>query len=65
MPGVDQLSVDLLGREATELAALGIKAGAALRHPRSKDAMRLESFADDGVVQQAIGALKDATRSSS
>ena len=33
--------------------------------PSTKDAMGLESFADDGVVQQAIGALKDASQSSS
>ena len=61
MPGIHQLSVDQLGREAMELAALGIKAVLLFGIPASKDAMGLESFADDGVVQQAIGALKDAT----
>ncbi len=61
MPGIDQLSVDGLGREAAELSALGIKAVLLFGIPSSKDAMGLESFADDGVVQQAIGALKDSS----
>ena len=61
MPGIDQLSVDSLASEAVELASLGIKAVLLFGIPSSKDAMGLESFADDGVVQQAIGALKDAS----
>jgi len=61
MPGIDQLSVDSLASEAAELAALGIKAVLLFGIPSAKDAMGLESFADDGVVQQAIGALKDAS----
>ena len=60
MPGVDQLSVDLLEAEARELAALGIKAVLLFGIPSAKDPHGLESFADDGVVQQAIRALKDA-----
>ncbi|MDQ3671889.1 MAG: porphobilinogen synthase [Actinomycetota bacterium] len=61
MPGVDQISVDALADEAAELEALGIKAVLLFGIPSSKDAMGLESFADDGVVQQAIAALKDAS----
>ena len=61
MPGIDQLSVDSLASEAAELAALGIKAVLLFGIPSAKDAMGLESFADDGVVQQAIGALKNAS----
>ena len=61
MPGIDQLSVDGLAREAAELAALGIKAVLLFGIPTAKDAMGLESFADDGVVQLAIAALKDAS----
>jgi porphobilinogen synthase len=60
MPGVDQLSVDRLDDEARELAALGIKAVVLFGIPASKDPHGLESYADDGVVQQAIRALKDA-----
>jgi porphobilinogen synthase len=61
MPGVDQLSVDLLAGEARELAALGVKAVVLFGIPSAKDPNGLESFADDGVVQQAIGVLKDAS----
>ena len=60
MPGVDQLSVDRLEAEARDIAALGIKAVLLFGIPASKDPHGLESFADDGVVQQAIRALKDA-----
>ena len=60
MPGVDQLSVDQLAGEAVELAALGVKAVLLFGIPDSKDPLGLESHADDGVVQQAIAALKDA-----
>ena len=61
MPGVEQLSVDQLATEATELEALGVRAVLLFGIPAAKDPHGLESFADDGVVQQAIGALKDAS----
>jgi porphobilinogen synthase len=60
MPGVDQLSVDAVAGEARELAALGIKAALLFGIPSSKDPLGLESYAEDGVVQNAIGALKEA-----
>jgi porphobilinogen synthase len=60
MPGIDQLSVDLLAAEAAELAALGIRATILFGIPESKDPLGLDSHAEDGVVQQAIRALKDA-----
>jgi porphobilinogen synthase len=61
MPGVEQLSVDQLEREARELDALGVKAVLLFGIPSAKDAQGLESFAEDGVVQRAIGALKEAS----
>jgi len=60
MPGIDQLSVDRLEGEARELATLGVKAVLLFGIPGAKDPHGLECFADDGVVQQAIRALKDA-----
>jgi len=60
MPGIEQLSVDRLSEEAREVAALGIKAVILFGVPATKDPHGLESFADDGVVQQAIRTLKDA-----
>ena len=61
MPGVDQLSVDVLAGEARELAALGVKAALLFGIPSAKDPHGLESFADDGVVQQAVRALNEAS----
>jgi porphobilinogen synthase len=60
MPGIEQLSVDRLSEEAREVAALGIKAVILFGIPATKDPHGLGSFADDGVVQQAIRTLKDA-----
>jgi len=60
MPGIDQLSVDRLREEAREVAALGIKAVLLFGIPATKDPHGLESFAEDGVVQQSIRTLKEA-----
>jgi len=61
MPGVNQLSVDLLAAEARELELIGIKAVLLFGIPSAKDAAGVESYAEDGVVQQAIRVLKDAS----
>ena len=61
MPGIDQLAADLLAAEARELGSLGIKAVLLFGIPSSKDPLGLESFVEDGVVQNAIRALKDAS----
>jgi porphobilinogen synthase len=60
MPGIYQLSVDQLAAEAEEIAALGIPAVILFGLPADKDPVGLENFAPDGIVQQAIGALKTA-----
>ena len=60
MPGVFQFSVDLLAKEAQEAAALGIPALILFGLPAQKDAVGLENFAADGIVQQAIRAIKTA-----
>jgi porphobilinogen synthase len=61
MPGVDQLSVGALAGEVRELSSLGIKAVLLFGLPESKDPLGLESHAEDGIVQQAVRALKDAS----
>jgi porphobilinogen synthase len=61
MPGVDQVSVDLLESEARELGSLGIKAVLLFGIPSTKDSVGAESHAEDGVVQQAIRVLKDTS----
>jgi porphobilinogen synthase len=59
MPRVDQISSDELSAEARELAALGVKAVLLFGIPSAKDASGAEAHAEDGVVQNAIRALKD------
>lgn len=60
MPGQYRLSLDQLAVEAEELAALGIPAVILFGIPAAKDPVGLENFAADGIVQQAIGAIKTA-----
>ncbi|MBI3160674.1 MAG: porphobilinogen synthase [Chloroflexi bacterium] len=60
MPGIFQWSVDRLEAEARDIAALGIPAVILFGIPASKDPVGLENFAADGIVQQAIRAVKAA-----
>lgn len=63
MPGIHQLSVDQLAGEAAELLELGIPAVMLFGLPAHKDPIGQENFADDGIVQQAIRAFRDAAGS--
>ena len=60
MPGNHQLSVDELVREVKETASLGIPAVLLFGLPAEKDAVGSEAYARDGIVQQAIRAIKDS-----
>ena len=60
MPGVFQLSVDEAVREARECADLGIPGVILFGIPEQKDARGTDGYADDGVVQQASRAIKEA-----
>jgi len=60
MPGNFQLSVDELVKEVKETAALGIPGIILFGLPASKDAAGSEAYAKDGIVQQAIRAIKDS-----
>ena len=59
MPGVSQISVDLVPDEAREAASLGIRSVILFGIPEAKDPLGLESFADDAPVQRAVRALKE------
>jgi porphobilinogen synthase len=59
MPGVAQLSVDRAIREAQEVNSLGISAVILFGIPKQKDALGSEAYAADGIVQQAIYAIKE------
>ncbi|MDQ7029775.1 MAG: porphobilinogen synthase [Ardenticatenia bacterium] len=60
MPGQYQLSVDQLSGEAEAVARLGIPAVILFGIPRVKDTIGSENFAEDGIVQQAVRAIKAA-----
>jgi porphobilinogen synthase len=59
MPGVYQLSVDQAAAEAQAVAELGIPAIVLFGVPAVKDAVGSENFSDQGIVQQAIRAIKE------
>ena len=60
MPGNYQLSVDQLIREAKEIAALRIPAVLLFGIPERKDAHGSQAYAKDGIIQQAVRAIKDS-----
>src|SRR3990172_7977517 len=60
MPGQYQLSLDQLATEARELRSLRIPAVLLFGLPATKDNLGSEAYARDGIVQQAVRALKDA-----
>ena len=58
MPGVAQLSVDELVREAAAAAAAGVGGVLLFGIPEHKDAIGTSAWDDQGPVQQAVRALK-------
>jgi porphobilinogen synthase len=60
MPGNFHWSVDRLPAEMEEIAALGIPAVLLFGLPEAKDAVGSEAYAESGVVQQAVRAIKAA-----
>ncbi|MBI4391792.1 MAG: porphobilinogen synthase [candidate division NC10 bacterium] len=60
MPGNFHLSVDELVKEVKEVAALGIPGVILFGIPEAKDAYGSEAYASDGIIQQAIRAIKDS-----
>ena len=59
MPGVSQLSVDRAAQEAETVQRLGIPGVILFGIPEVKDPAGSEAYADHGVVQEAIRAIKD------
>lgn len=60
MPGQYQMSVDKLADEAKQIRALGIPAVILFGIPEEKDAYGSENYNPNGIVPQAIRAIKDA-----
>jgi porphobilinogen synthase len=63
MPGVFNLSVDEAVREAEEVAKLGIAGLLLFGLPESKDEQGTGAWEDDGIVQQALRALRKSDAS--
>ena len=59
MPGQFQFSVDTLVKEAAALWSAGIPSVILFGLPDKKDAIGSRSWAHDGIVQQAVSAIKD------
>ncbi len=60
MPGVFQLSVDNLTRECEEIRSLGIPAVLLFGIPEHKDSQASSAYDENGVIQEAIRAIKAA-----
>ena len=60
MPGIAQLTVDKLADEVRAIAGLGIPAVILFGIPATKDATGSDNTSSDGIVPQAIRAIKDA-----
>lgn len=60
MPGVYQLSVDNIVKECAEVVELGLRSVLLFGIPEQKDELGSGAYASDGIVQQAIIAIKKA-----
>jgi porphobilinogen synthase len=59
MPGQYRLSIDELLKECKDAASMGIPAVLLFGLPRDKDPRGTEAYAEDGIIQQAVRAVKD------
>ena len=59
MPGNYQMSTDVLVEECKEVADLGIPAVILFGIPENKDELGSEAYADDGIIQRAVQAIKE------
>jgi porphobilinogen synthase len=58
LPGIGRRSVDLLCDEAEEAARLGVPGVLLFGIPETKDETASEAYAENGIVQRAVRALK-------
>ncbi len=62
LPGCYHLSVEQAAREAAEVESLGIAGVILFGLPEAKDPLGSQGYADDGVVQKAVRAIRAATK---
>ena len=65
MPGVARLTISHLERRPGRSPSLGIPAVLLFGIPAHKDEAALAPTTDDGIVQQAVRAVKEASRTCS
>lgn len=58
MPGVHNLSVDEITKEASEAFANGVRSVILFGLPETKDEIASGAYADEGIVQQAVRSLR-------
>ncbi len=61
MPGIYHFSVDMLAREIGDVSNLGIPAVLLFGLPDRKDDLGSEAYSEDGVVQRAIGRIREVS----
>lgn len=59
MPGIEQLPLNVVAQEAQECWSRGVKAVILFGIPQKKDAKASEAYNPQGIVQNAIRAIKD------
>jgi porphobilinogen synthase len=59
MPGVYHFSIDMLRREVAEVSEAGIESVLLFGVPAHKDDLSSEAYAENGIVQQAVRAVKE------
>lgn len=60
MPGLFQLSLNAVAKEAKDIARLGIPAVMVFGVPAEKDVLGSDAFSETGIVQQAVAEIKQA-----
>jgi porphobilinogen synthase len=60
MPGIERFSISELVAEATEVQAAGIRSVILFGIPAEKDELGTGAYDDEGIVQMAVRALKEA-----
>jgi porphobilinogen synthase len=60
MPGVHNLSVDEIAREAAGAYEIGVRGVIIFGLPDKKDELASGAYAEDGIVQQAVRAIRSA-----
>ncbi len=62
MPGVYQMSIDVIVEECKEIVDLGIPAIILFGIPEHKDPMGTDAYSENGIIQRAVRAIKEKVK---